>query len=113
MSALDVVEVQAEEGVPFAQAAEPAGVYRKRKLGFWFWASVAWLALLLLSAIFADLLPLKDPDETFRGVRRSTGSGPTTSATTCSAARSTGHAARSPSPRRPQHSGSRWARSSG
>jgi len=71
MSALDVVEVQAEEGVPFAQAAEPAGVYRKRKLGFWFWASVAWLALLLLSAIFADLLPLKDPDETFRGVARS------------------------------------------
>src|SRR5215216_2991795 len=71
MSALDVVEVQAEEGVPFAQAAEPAGVYRKRKLGFWFWASVAWLALLLLSAVFADLLPLKDPDATFSGASRS------------------------------------------
>jgi len=70
MSALDVVEVQAEEGVPIAEAAEPVGVYRRRKLGFWFWASVVWLVLLVASAIFADLLPLKDPDETFRGVAR-------------------------------------------
>jgi peptide/nickel transport system permease protein len=70
MSALDVVEVQAEEGVPLAEAAEPEGTYRRRKLGFWFWASVVWLVLLIGSAFFADLLPLKDPDETFRGVAR-------------------------------------------
>lgn len=72
MSALDVVEVQTETGIPAAAAsADPEGTYRKRRLGFWFWASVAWLALLLLSAVFADLLPLKDPDATFSGASRS------------------------------------------
>jgi peptide/nickel transport system permease protein len=71
MSALDVVEVQTESGIPASAAsAEPAGTYQKRKLGFWFWASIVWLAFLLLSAVFADLLPLKDPNETFRGVAR-------------------------------------------
>ena len=71
MSALDVAEIQTESGIPAAAgSAEPAGTYRKRKLGFWFWASVTWLAFLLLSAVFADLLPLKDPNETFRGVAR-------------------------------------------
>jgi peptide/nickel transport system permease protein len=72
MSALDVVEVQTETGIPAAaDSADPEGTYRKRRLGFWFWASVAWLALLLLSAVFADLLPLKDPNATFSGASRS------------------------------------------
>ena len=35
-----------------------------------FWLSVGWLGILLFSAVFADLLPLKDPTETFRGVSR-------------------------------------------
>ena len=71
MSALDVVEVQTESGIPAsADSSEPEGTYRKRKLGFWFWASIVWLSFLLLSAVFADLLPLKDPTETFRGVAR-------------------------------------------
>jgi len=71
MSALDVVEVQTEAGIPAsADASEPAGTYRKRKLGFWFWASIVWLTLLLFGAVLADLLPLKDPSETFRGVAR-------------------------------------------
>ena len=71
MSALDVAEIQTESGIPAgADSAEPAGTYRKRKLGFWFWASIVWLAFLLLSTVFADLLPLKDPNETFRGVAR-------------------------------------------
>jgi peptide/nickel transport system permease protein len=50
-------------------------VYRKRRFGFWFWASVVWLVLLLFGAFFADLLPLKDPDATFRGVSRDGPSG--------------------------------------
>jgi|RhiMetdeSRZDD1v2_1073273.scaffolds.fasta_scaffold38716_5 ABC-type dipeptide/oligopeptide/nickel transport system permease subunit len=50
--------------------AEAEETYQGRKLGFWFWASVTWLVLLLLSAVFADLLPLKDPTATFRGVVR-------------------------------------------
>lgn len=51
--------------------AEPEQTYRKRKLGIWFWLSVIWLSLLVLSAVFAGLLPLKDPNETFAGVSRS------------------------------------------
>jgi peptide/nickel transport system permease protein len=50
--------------------AEAEETYQGRKLGFWFWASVTWLVLLLLSAVFADFLPLKDPTATFRGVVR-------------------------------------------
>ena len=45
-------------------------VYKGKKLGFWFWASVAWLIVLLLATVLADLLPLKNPDATFRGVSR-------------------------------------------
>jgi len=71
MSALDVVEVQTEAGIPAAaDSAEPAGTYRKRKLGIFFWLSLIWLTALILAAVFADLLPLKDPNETFRGVAR-------------------------------------------
>ncbi|WP_420452126.1 ABC transporter permease [Ilumatobacter sp.] len=55
--------------VPDAEPEER--VYQRHRLGFWFWASVAWLAALVLGAVFADLLPLKDPNETFRGVSRS------------------------------------------
>jgi ABC-type dipeptide/oligopeptide/nickel transport system permease subunit len=50
--------------------AEAEETYQGRKLGFWFWASVGWLTFLVLSAVFADLLPLKDPLATFRGVAR-------------------------------------------
>lgn len=71
MSALDVVEVQTETGAPAsADSAEPAGTYRRRKLGIFFWLSVVWLTTLILAAVFADLLPLKNPNETFRGVAR-------------------------------------------
>jgi peptide/nickel transport system permease protein len=51
------------------------GVYQGQKLGFWFWASVTWLVLLVLAAGFADLLPLEDPMATFRGVSRDGPSG--------------------------------------
>lgn len=71
MSALDVVEAQTEAGLaPAGDSSEPEGTYQRRKLGFWFWASVVWLVLLLFGAVLADLLPLKDPNETFRGVAR-------------------------------------------
>lgn len=34
----------------------------KRRLGVVFWVSVAWIALVILGAIFASTLPLKNPD---------------------------------------------------
>jgi peptide/nickel transport system permease protein len=69
MSVLDV-EAQSPIGVQAIAVAESEGSYRKRKLGFWFWASVVWLVLLILAAIFAGYLPLKDPTKTFPGVSR-------------------------------------------
>jgi len=69
MSVLDVVESETEAGIaPVATEAEQG--YRKRKLGVLFWLSVAWLGFLVFGAVLADLLPLKDPTETFRGVAR-------------------------------------------
>jgi len=70
VSVLDVAEIETQLGGVPPGGAEVEGVYRKRRLGFWFWASVAWLALLLFSAVFAGLLPLKSPNETFSGVAR-------------------------------------------
>ena len=51
---------------------EPADVGRRhrKKLGFVFWAAVTFLSLLLFAAIFADLLPLKGPADTFRGTAK-------------------------------------------
>jgi peptide/nickel transport system permease protein len=69
MSVLEI-EAQSEMGVQPVAAAESGETYRKRSLGFWFWASVVWLALLLLAAVLADYLPLKDPTTTFKGVSR-------------------------------------------
>lgn len=71
MSALDVIETQVESAIsPAAHSAEPEGTYRGRRLGVLFWASVAWLAVLIIVAVLADLLPLKDPEATFRDVSR-------------------------------------------
>jgi peptide/nickel transport system permease protein len=41
--------------------------YQQKKLGVFFWCCVAWLVILILAALGADLLPLKDPDQTFSG----------------------------------------------
>jgi len=67
---LEVAEAEAALGITEPASSESEVAYRKRKLGFWFWASVVWLALLLFSAVFANILPLKDPNRTFSGVAR-------------------------------------------
>ena len=55
-----------------ADAGEPEPyVAPRRKFGFMFWASVAFLSILLFLAVFANYLPfILDPDETFRGRAR-------------------------------------------
>jgi peptide/nickel transport system permease protein len=70
MSTLDLGERSAAVSTPEPRVTEDHLVYRKRKLGVFHWASVAWLTLLVLSAVFADLLPLKDPNTLFAGVYR-------------------------------------------
>ena len=55
---------------PGAVASSDDRTYARKRLGLFFWLSVGWLILLVLSAVFADLLPLKDPNTTFAGVSR-------------------------------------------
>ncbi|HUH86271.1 MAG TPA: ABC transporter permease [Stellaceae bacterium] len=43
---------------------------RRRGLGVVFWAAIAWIALILAVAAFANLLPLRDPDHTALLARR-------------------------------------------
>ena len=42
----------------------------RRRLGFFFWLAVAYLGVLALAAVFADVLPIKDPAETFAGTSK-------------------------------------------
>ncbi|HCB33917.1 MAG TPA: ABC transporter permease [Acidimicrobiaceae bacterium] len=48
----------------------PPKTGRRRGLGFMFWVAAGFLTVLVLSAVFADVLPLKDPAETFRGTAK-------------------------------------------
>ena len=42
----------------------------RRRLGFVFWLAVAYLVVLAVAAVFADVLPIKDPAETFPGTSK-------------------------------------------
>ena len=61
---------QVELAALLDEETEETNTYERKKLGLFFWICVAWLAVLILAAIFADLLPLKDPDQTFSGTSR-------------------------------------------
>lgn len=39
----------------------------RRRLGWFFWVSAIWLALVIVGAVFAPLLPLQDPNATASG----------------------------------------------
>lgn len=41
-----------------------------KRLGFLFWVAVGYLAVLAFAAVFADILPIKDPAETFAGTSK-------------------------------------------
>ena len=47
-----------------------AGVRTKKPLGFMFWAAVTFLVALTLAAIFAEVLPIKEPAKTYAGTNR-------------------------------------------
>ncbi len=59
----------ADAGVAGASSPD-VGQRQRKKLGFMFWAAVTFLSLLLFAAIFADLLPIKDPTKAFRGTAK-------------------------------------------
>lgn len=77
MSGLETVATRqpqepGEEQPPLVDLPIPdeGASYQGKRLGLFFWVSVAWLVLLVGAAVFADLLPLKDPNATFRDVAR-------------------------------------------
>lgn len=58
--------------VPAAGSATGAGIAgsdaaAKKRLGFAFWLSVAWISVVILGAVFAGFLPLKSPTDTGLG----------------------------------------------
>jgi hypothetical protein len=44
-------------------------------LGLMFWAAVSFLSVLIFCAIFADILPFKNPTQTFKGFNKNGPSG--------------------------------------
>ena len=58
------IEIVAEEIVDLDEAAPEAEILEK-KLGFAFWLCLGWLVVIVLAAIFADWLPIKDPDTNY------------------------------------------------
>ena len=58
------LEIVGEEIVDLDEAA-PEAEALKKKLGFAFWLCLGWLVVIVLAAIFADWLPIKDPDTNY------------------------------------------------
>jgi peptide/nickel transport system permease protein len=54
---------------PLTEGPEPARYVRKR-WGIAFWLAATWLVALVLAAVFANVLPIADPQQTFRGLSR-------------------------------------------
>lgn len=58
------IEISGEELAELNEAAPEADLLEK-KLGLAFWLCVGWLVTIVLAAVFADWLPLKDPDANY------------------------------------------------
>ncbi len=52
-----------------------AGIRKPKAFGVIFWAAVVYLVVLVLAAIFAEVLPIKDPADTFAGTAKNGPSG--------------------------------------
>ncbi len=64
------VDVTDDVLAPDKQRAGGDGVRRRKPLGFVFWVAVTFLSALVLAAVFAEILPLKDPAQSFAGTNR-------------------------------------------
>jgi len=49
----------------FAGTPAPDVTAKRRRIGFGFWLAVAWLVIVILAALLAPWLPLKDPEKSF------------------------------------------------
>jgi peptide/nickel transport system permease protein len=78
LNTADLSTESASSGSPSARipplpgaASDDLGARRKKKLGVVFWAAATFLIVLTFAAVFADVLPIKSPSDTFRGTAKS------------------------------------------
>lgn len=55
----------AADGAHSADDSKPANVAIKRTLGLGFWLSILWLVVIVLLALLAPVLPIKDPETNY------------------------------------------------
>lgn len=68
MSIYEETPASGPAGVEFISTSEeelPSEYVDKKTLGWGFWLAVIWIVLIVGLALFAPLLPLKDPDQNF------------------------------------------------
>jgi peptide/nickel transport system permease protein len=73
MAALDpspVATTPIADELPTALGMPAETMPKRKRLGFGAWLSIAWLALITLSAILAPILPIADPNEINRDIVR-------------------------------------------
>ncbi|HET6873733.1 MAG TPA: ABC transporter permease [Acidimicrobiales bacterium] len=56
------IDIEVEQPGTTEMTPDAEHAYAKKKLGVGFWVSTAWVALMILLAVFANLLPLQDPN---------------------------------------------------
>lgn len=69
-TATTTAEADPSADSPITDDEPTAGVRRKKSLGLVFWVATTFLVALTLAAIFAEVLPINEPAETFRGTTR-------------------------------------------
>ena len=58
-------EQKHDEAVPTDAGSEESGFAEKKKIGIGFWIAAFWLALITFLAVFAPVLPFKEPNQNF------------------------------------------------
>ena len=59
------VEQEYDEATPADAGLEESGFAKKKKIGIGFWIAAFWLVLITFLAVFAPVLPLKEPNQNF------------------------------------------------
>ena len=58
-------EQKHDEAVPTDAGSEESGFAEKKKIGIGFWITAFWLVLITFLAVFAPVLPFKEPNQNF------------------------------------------------
>ena len=58
-------EQEHDEAPPTDAGLEESGFAEKKKIGIGFWIAAFWLVLITFLAVFAPVLPFKEPNQNF------------------------------------------------